>query len=101
MIELLILFLHIVVAIYVFTKNWQEFGKKEGFLAVAVLALVFIVGWSISGAISRVIYPESCNFMFFNEDTFALCLLLIPEIFFFRFYFLKNTVEAEIVDKKS
>lgn len=90
MIELLILFLHIVVFIYVFTKNWQEFGKKEGYLGVAVLALVFIVGWSISGTLAGLFYPTSCSFDFFNKDTFALSLLLIPEFFFFYFYFIKK-----------
>ena len=95
MLELIILYLHLVLFIYVFTKNWQELSKKDGVLSVLLMILVFIIGWAISGTIANLIYPTSYNTVYFNKDTFGLCILTIPEFIFYYYYFFKNEKEED------
>ncbi len=97
MIELLILFLHILAALYAFTKNWQQDSVKNGFMAIVVIGLVFTIGWALTGPIARVIMPNSWETVYFTKDTLSLVLLFIPECFFFNMFFVKDgkkTVEA-------
>lgn len=90
MIELIIFHLHILGALYAFTKNWQKDSIKSGILAVLLIALLFVIGWALTGTVARLIYPDSWNTMYFNQDSLSLVLLLIPEYFFFKVYFLKD-----------
>ena len=90
MIEILIFELHLIASVYVYTKGWQEGGTKDGLMAVAILLLFFTIGWAITGTLSNLIYPSSWNSIYFTQDTFSLVLLLIPEILFFKFYFLSD-----------
>ncbi len=98
MIELLILFLHILGALFAFTKNWQEDNAKSGFLSLALIGLVFTIGWALTGPIANLIMPDSWETVYFTKDTLSLLMLFIPECFFFYFFFVKegsNQVEAE------
>lgn len=90
MIELLIFHVHILAAVYAFTKRWQKAGMKEGILAVALIGLVFVIGWSITSPLANLILPNAWRSIWFNSDTLGLLLLLIPEIIFFRVFFLKS-----------
>ena len=94
MIELLIFHFHIVGALYAYTKRWQEAGVKEGLLAIALIGLVFVIGWSITGAIANVVFPPAWESVWFRKDTLGLVLLFIPEVIFFKVFFLKNTNET-------
>lgn len=90
MIELLIFQLHIIAALYAFTKSWQSESIKSGILAVLLMGFMFAIGWALTGTISRLIMPDSLNTIYFNQDSLSLVLLLIPEYFFFKIYFLKS-----------
>lgn len=90
MIELIIFELHIIGALYVFTKNWQNDSVKEGLLAIIIIGLMFSIGWALTGTLSYAIYPDSWNTIYFNQDSLSLILLIIPELLFFRFYFMKD-----------
>lgn len=90
MIELLIFHLHIVAALYAFTKNWQKDSIKSGILSVLLIGLMFAIGWALTGTIARLIMPEELNTIYFTQDSLSLVLLLIPEYFFFKVYFLKD-----------
>lgn len=90
MIELLIFQIHIIAALYAFTKSWQNDSVKSGILAVLLIGFMFTIGWALTGAIARVIMPENLNSIYFNQDSLSLILLLIPEYFFFKIYFLKS-----------
>ncbi len=94
MIEVTIFHLHIVAALYVFTKRWQEDGIKEGFVALGLIGLVFTIGWAITGGIARLVTPTGGFAPWFTTDTVSLVLLLIPEILIFRLFFLNKTVET-------
>jgi hypothetical protein len=90
MIEILIFHLHFLAGLFAFTKYWQNSGIKEAVLATSVVALVFVVGWSIAGTIATLIYPETLTSIYFNKDTFGLILLIIPESIFFYLFFIKS-----------
>lgn len=92
MIELLIYHLHIVAALYAFTKRWQVEGLKGAFLSLGICVLVFTIGWSLTGAIAHQIMPGPyAPGTFFTGDTLSLVLLLIPEIAFFWFFFVRSS----------
>ena len=96
MIEVVIFHLHIIAALYAFTLRWQEDGVKEGFLAVGLIALVFMIGWAITGGIAQLITPKGGFATWFNAGTVSLVLLIIPEVFIFRMlFFAKKKATAE------
>lgn len=98
MIELLILFLHFLGALYAFTKGWQDENAKSGLMSVIVIGLVFTIGWALTGPIADLLMPKSLETIYFTKDTLSLILLFIPECFFFYFFFVKEgtkKVEAE------
>ena len=91
MLELLIYHIHIVAILYAFTKRWQVEGLKGAFLAVGICVLVFIIGWSLTGALARLFmpgpYPPGTMF---TGDTLSLVMLLVPEALFFWFFFVRG-----------
>jgi hypothetical protein len=89
MIEILIFYLHILAGIYAFTKVWQERGGKTASLSLAILAFVFIVLWTLTSPLSRLIYPSKPISPYFTADTLSLILLLFPESAFYYYYFFK------------
>ncbi len=90
MIEVLIFHLHIVCALFVFTKYWQKGGMKEGLMGVGLFAIMFSIGWVITSFFAKFAMPDKWITPFFTRDTLALVLLLIPEIFFYKNFFLKD-----------
>lgn len=90
MIDLFILYLHYIAALYAFTKNWQEDNIKQGFLSVLILGLAFTILWALSGQIATMIFPDSWNTIYFTKDTLSLVLLVIPEGYFFYLFFVKS-----------
>ena len=85
MITLFIFYVHLVAAVTIFTKRWQEAELKEGLLAVGFLALIFSVGWSISTIIMKLVMAEKGLGTWFDRDTASLTLLLLGESVFFYF----------------
>jgi hypothetical protein len=90
MIEILIFHLHIVGALYAFTKNWQNGNLKEGFLAVTIIGLIFTIGWALTSPIANLIMPHSWQSIYFTRDSLSLTLLFIPESVFFYFFFVRD-----------
>lgn len=93
MIELFIFHLHLVGALYAFTKNWQTRGIKDGILAVLVVGLFFTIGWALTGSVSRIIMPYKWNTTYFTQDTLSLVMLLVPEVIFFYYFFYRDKGE--------
>ncbi len=94
MISAFIFFLHLVFALVIFTKKWQTENLKSGFLNLALIGILFAVGWSITGVIAKIVMTEKGLGLFFDRDTFSLTLLAIGEFFFYSFYY-KETGEEE------
>jgi hypothetical protein len=100
MIELIIYQLHIVAALYAFTKNWQRRRFSYAILSILIILLVFSIGWALTTPIAQLIMPLKWNTIYFKRDTLSLILLFIPEVFFFYKFFVKdnapiNNTEAE------
>lgn len=99
MIEIFIFHLHIIAALYAYTKNWQTRTIKDGLLGVAILMLVFAIGWALTGTIANIIYPDSWKTPWFNNNTLSLVMLTIPESVFFYLFFVKD--KEEVLEKDS
>jgi uncharacterized membrane protein YhdT len=85
MITLFVFYVHVIAAATIFTKRWQEVDRREGFLAIGFLALVFSVGWSISAFLLKALIDEKGFGVWLDRDTLSLLLLLIMESIFFYF----------------
>lgn len=97
MIEILIFELHILGALYAFTKNWQRGGFKEGILAVLVIALIFTIGWALTSPLAWLIMPDDFYSIWFSGDTLSLIMLFIPEIIFFYLFYIKESPEKKLI----
>jgi len=84
MITLIIFYAHVVAAVTLFTKHWQEGDWKEGLLAVGSLLLLFSVGWSISTFVLKLFLHDERGFAtWLDRDTLSLVLLSAMEGIFF------------------
>jgi hypothetical protein len=89
MIPLVVFYVHVVALAAVFTKRWQEEGTGEGVLAVFFMALIFFVGWGISGFILKLFVDQAGFGPGLDRDALSLLLLTMVEggfyyVFFFR-----------------
>ena len=87
MISAFVFFLHFLFALLIFTKKWQQEGLSFAFLNMGLIAILFTVGWSITGMISKIFMePEGLGF-YLTRDDFSLVILTIAEYFFYRIYY--------------
>ena len=94
MISAFIFFLHLVFALVVFTKKWQSENLKSGFLNLVLIAVLFAVGWSITGIIAKVVMEPQGLGLYFDRDTFSLTILTIGEYFFYRIYYREDETHS-------
>jgi hypothetical protein len=87
LITLFIFYAHVIAAVALYTKRWQEENWKEGLLAVLFLLLIFAVGWSISTVILKMVMAEKGFGKWFDRDTASLALLALLEA---GFYYLQT-----------
>lgn len=97
MITALIFSAHLIFALVIFTKKWQDESLSSGFLNVTLIAILFTVGWTIAGIIAKLFMEPKGLGLQFDRDTFALTLLTIAEYFFYRFYYKE---ESNLADKE-
>jgi phosphoglycerol transferase MdoB-like AlkP superfamily enzyme len=95
MIIAFIFFIHFIFALIIFTKKWQEENTSTAFLNIALIGILFAVGWSITGIIAKLIMEPQGLGTFFDRDTFSLLLLTIGEYFFYRIYYKEKSSEDE------
>jgi ABC-type Fe3+-siderophore transport system permease subunit len=93
MITAFIFFAHFFFAIYIFTKKWQNENLKAAFLNLALIGILFSVGWTITTMIAQIFMEPDGFGIQFNRDTFALTLLSIGEFIFYRIYYKDETVK--------
>jgi uncharacterized membrane protein YhdT len=87
MIIALIFFGHLVFSLIVFTKKWQDEKLSAGFMNLALIGILFAVGWSISGMVAKLLMEPKGFGLYFDRDTFSLVILSIGEYFFYRMYY--------------
>jgi hypothetical protein len=84
--------LHLLFVIIIFTKKWQEDGLGSAFLNIALIGILFAVGWTITGLISKIILEPEGFGRFFDRDTFSLSLLTLIEFVFYKFYYTEKVI---------
>jgi uncharacterized membrane protein YhdT len=87
MITAFIFFAHLTFSLVVFTKKWQDENLASGFTNLALIAILFAVGWSITGMISKMLMDKEGFGLYFDMDTFSLTILTIGEFLFYRMYY--------------
>jgi hypothetical protein len=87
MITALIFFGHLVFSLIVFTKKWQDEKLSSGFMNIALIGILFAVGWSISGMVAKFVMEPKGFGLYFDRDTFSLFILSIGEYLFYRMYY--------------
>jgi len=95
MITALIFFAHIIFALVIFTKKWQEDSLTSAFLNLGLIGVLFSVGWSISGIIAKLIMEPKGLGIQFDRDAFSLTILIIGEYFFYKIYYKEPAIEVE------
>jgi hypothetical protein len=102
MVAAFILALHFIAALYAFIRWKKSGGLAEGLLAVAFIAIVFAVGWTIATMLTNLLftpeffirwyYGETRSFFLqtlrreLNRDAISLLLLTFGEVAFYYFY---------------
>ena len=84
---------HLIFALYIFTKKWQDENLKSAFLNLALIGILFSVGWPIASIIAKLFLEQKGLGLYYNRDDFSLTLLSIGEFFFYRIYYKEDTTE--------
>ena len=58
MITAFIFFVHFIFTLIIFTKKWQDENLSAGFLNIALIAILFAVGWTITGMIAKLVMEK-------------------------------------------
>lgn len=95
MITAFIFFIHLIFALMIFTRKWQDEGLSAGFLNIGLIGILFAVGWTITGMIAKLFMEPKGLGLLFDRDTFSLTLLTIAEIFFYKFYYKEETTSID------
>ena len=87
MITVFIFYIHVVIAVAIFTKRWQEAGTADAFLAVGFMALIFGVGWSVTTVFLKFFFERPGLAPWFDRDAMSLFLLTLVEAVFYWTYY--------------
>jgi len=103
-----IFILHFVLVVFVFIKYKKE-GIGEGFLAVAFVAIIFAVTWTIAAILTNLLFTPEWFVKWYwqplnswvwlkirkeiSRDTISLLFLTVIEIAFYYFFFLKELIQ--------
>ena len=95
MISAFIFFAHFLFMLIIFTWKWQSDGISAAFINIALILILFAVGWTITGMISQLLMEPKGFGLYFDRDTFSLSLLTIIEYFFYRIYYKEPTAAGK------
>lgn len=87
MISALIFAAHLIFITVIFTKKWQEESLSSALINVALIIILFSVGWSLSSTFVKIFFEPKGFGIHFDADTISLSILSIAEFFFYRFYY--------------
>ena len=87
MVPAIIFAVHLVFALIIFTKKWQDENISAAFLNIGLIAILFSVGWTVTGMFSQAIMSPKGFGFYFDRDAFSLTLLTVAEFFFYRIYY--------------
>ena len=95
MISVLIFSAHLVFILIIFTFKWQNESLSTAFTNVALIIVLFAVGWSIATAVVKIFIDSKGFGIQFDADAISLTILAIVEFFFYRFYYQDNKEKEE------
>ena len=90
MIAIVIFYLHIIGAVYAFSKSYVEHKIADAFMALAFVGVIFSVGWTMAGFIVKFIYPDEGFSTVLDPDTVSLILVTVFEAIRYGTYFRKQ-----------
>jgi hypothetical protein len=94
MIAIIVFYLHIIGAVYAFSKGYVEHKLVDGFMSLAFVAIIFSVGWTMAGFIVRFLFPEKGFGTWLDNDTSSLILVTLFEAILYITYFVKQRSSA-------
>ena len=62
---------------------------------IALIAILFAVGWTITGIVAKLVMEPKGLGMQFDRDAFSLTLLTVIEFFFYKFYYQEEPIAAD------
>ena len=87
MIAIFIFYLHIVGAVYAFSKGYVDHKLADAFMSVAFVGVIFSVSWTLAGFIVRFFFPEQGLATWLDNDTSSLILVTMFEAILYGTYF--------------
>ncbi len=87
MVSAVIFTAHFLFALIIFTKYWQEESISAALLNVGLIAILFSVGWTVTGMIAQFAMKPKGLGIFYTRDDFSLTLLSLVEFFFYKMYY--------------
>lgn len=87
MIAVFIFLIHLVFMILIFVKKKKEDGLSGGLLNVALIGILFAIGWSLTSVVAKALMEPVGFGRHFDRDTFSLALLTIFELLFYKIYY--------------
>jgi len=94
MIAAIIFIAHFIFALIIFIKKFQSDGLSTAGMNLVLIIILFGVGWTVTGLISKLLMDPEGFGTEFNRDTFSLSLLTIIEIIFYSYYYRPSATEA-------
>jgi hypothetical protein len=86
---------HLIFILYIFTKKWQDESLSSAFINLALMIILFAVGWSISTSLVKLVFEPKGLGLYYNSDDIALTFLSIAEFLFYRMYYGKEKTIIE------
>lgn len=98
MVIAVVFFIHLIFVLVIFTKKWQDENLSTAFLNVALIGILFAVGWSIASIIAKLVLEPKGFGYYLDRDACSLVILSIGEFFFYRIYYKeKPTAEEKVI----
>jgi hypothetical protein len=95
MVAAFIFFIHFLFSLIIFTKKWQEDGLSSAFLNVALILILFAVGWTITSLLAKFLMEAEGLGLYFDRDTFSLALLTLGETIFYSLYYKEQVTVSD------
>ena len=87
MIGVVIFYVHVIVAVAIYTRAWQQGNMTEGFLGLAFFGVIFSVGWTFASFLLKLFLPAEGIAVWCDRNTLSLVFLAVLEFLLYRFYF--------------
>jgi hypothetical protein len=102
MINFILFVFHFIFVVYIFIKKYKIGGAKEGFLNIALIGLLFAVGWTLASIVYKTIDENILHIHtivynsvrdgtplkdWFDNSTLPILGTTIVEILFYKSYY--------------